>query len=69
MDIYYVHMFISNYFLSQFIYSINNVFFMVIVVIILSLIWSYILDVIRKIISFDKILLTGSDKIQRLLYK
>lgn len=51
MDIYYVHMFISFYLFSNFIYSLKSPILMIIAVLILSLIWSYILDCIRYIIK------------------
>lgn len=51
MDIYYVHMFISVYLFSNFIYSLRTPILMMVIVLILSLIWSYILDLIRYIIK------------------
>lgn len=51
MDIYYIHSFITTYYLSYLIYRINNVCIMIIVSILLSLVWSFILDIIRGIIN------------------
>lgn len=56
MDIYYIHMFISNYLFVDLVYGINNTFVMVFVVILFSLIWSYILDFIRLKIKFKNII-------------
>lgn len=53
MDIYYVHMFITTYYLSELINKINNTFIMIIASILLSLVWSYGLDIIRKIIGWN----------------
>ncbi|AQR95100.1 acyltransferase family protein [Clostridium saccharoperbutylacetonicum] len=56
-DIYYLHMFISYYYLYDLIYSMNNIFFMIISVIAFSLIWSLVLEIIRKIIKWDEVIL------------
>lgn len=53
MDIFYVHMFIGNYFLKDFTYSLGSPILMCLFVIIASLIWSYILDFVRKLIKFN----------------
>lgn len=48
MNIYYIHMFISNYYLSKYIYALMNPVLMVIAVFILSLIGSYLINYIKK---------------------
>ncbi|OOM75832.1 acyltransferase family protein [Clostridium puniceum] len=62
-DIYYIHMFISTYYLANSIYNINNVFFMIVSVIILSLLWSFSLDTIRKIIGWNNLIYRGSNRL------
>ncbi|MBE6049625.1 MAG: acyltransferase [Clostridium sp.] len=65
MDIFYVHMFIGNYFLKDFTYSLGNPILMCLFVMVCSLIWSYLLDFIRKVISFD----TGVKRFQNKICK
>lgn len=69
MEIFYVHMFISNYYLKDLIYGFKNPIFMVIIVLIISLLWAEILVLLRNIIKFDDIIKKISNKIEMLLNK
>ena len=50
-DIYYVHMFVSNYYLNKFIYEIKYPLLMICTVLIISILWSYLLDAFSVIIN------------------
>lgn len=53
MNIYYMHMFISNYYLSNYIYSLMNPVLMVIAILVLSLIVSYLINYIKNFIFIN----------------
>lgn len=50
-DIYYVHMFVANYYLNKFIYKIEYPILMVCTVLAISIGWSYLIDIFRIIIN------------------
>lgn len=65
MDIFYVHMFVGNYFLKDFTYSLGNPVLMCLFVIVVSLMWSYLLDFIRKIIHFNNMIMWFQNKLYK----
>lgn len=68
MSIYYMHMFISNYYLAEYIYYLMNPVLMVIIVLILSLIVSYLINYIKKLI-FINIKINHRDKFMQMIKK
>lgn len=69
MEIFYIHMFISNYYLRDLVYNFKNPFFMVIIVLIISLVWAQILVLLRNIIKFDDIIKKISNRVEIILNK
>lgn len=63
MNIYFIHMFITTYFIKDFIYSLDNPIIMFFITLSISLLWSNMLNLIKKYIKLDIIV----SKIETLL--